>query len=115
MSEPLLTRDAILAVLSRHIGEERGIPIARLVRIATGGLSTPALERTARRLIEELRRDGQHICAHPTSGYFIADTEAELVRTCQYLYSRAMCSLEQVAAMRRVSLPDLRGQLRLPD
>jgi hypothetical protein len=31
-----------------------------------------------------------------------------------FLYHRAMTSLKQVAAMKRVSLPDFRGQLNLP-
>jgi hypothetical protein len=44
----------------------------------------------------------------------LAATEEELNRTCLYLHDRAMTSLRQVAAMKRVSLPDLRGQLRLP-
>jgi hypothetical protein len=36
------------------------------------------------------------------------------VSTCNFLYDRAMTSLRQIATMRRVSLPDLRGQLHLP-
>ena len=109
-----ITADDVLVALSRHIGADLGVGIAALTREVTGEPARPGAERAVRRCIEELRRAGHHICAHPSTGYFIAASEAELLRTCSYLYSRAMCSLAQVAAMRRVSLPDLRGQLRLP-
>ncbi|MCS4503866.1 hypothetical protein NYO91_07220 [Arhodomonas aquaeolei] len=112
MSE--ISRDDVLQALSRHIGADAGVGIAELTREVTRAAASPGAERAVRSAIVELRRAGHHVCAHPSTGYFIADTEAELVRTCEYLYSRAMCSLEQVAAMRRESLPDLRGQLRLP-
>lgn len=109
-----ITPDHVLAALSRHIGSARGVGVRRLASEVTG-LAHPSAadERAVRAAIVELRRAGHHVCAHPSTGYYIAETEDELVRTCNYLYDRAMCSLEQVAAMRRVSLPDLRGQLRL--
>ena len=109
-----LTRDDVLWALRRHIGSENGASAKALVG-EIRGMTTPGDERALRHQIEELRRDGHHICGHPSTGYFIARDEAELVRTCGYLYARAMTSLQQVAAMRRVSLPDLRGQLRLPE
>ena len=71
------------------------------------------LERL-RHVIEHLRREGHAICGHPSTGYYIAANEAELDRTCNYLYDRALCSLEQIARMKRVAMPDIRGQLRLP-
>ena len=79
----------------------------------TGAAPSAADQRRLRRLIAELRAEGHHICAHPETGYFIARDEADLDHTCRFLYERAMCSLSQVAAMKRVSLPDLAGQLRL--
>jgi hypothetical protein len=44
----------------------------------------------------------------------LASTSAELDSTCEFLFGRSMTSLRQVSAMRRVTLPDLRGQLGLP-
>jgi len=119
VDEAVLTRDRLIAVLSRHIGAARGITIAALVdeamhpaRVLPASRAT--LERQARELIVQLRLAGQHLCSHPSTGYHLAETADELDRTCLFLYSRAMTSLEQVAAMKRVSLPDLRGQLHLP-
>lgn len=109
-----ITSDHVLAVLSRHIGAEHGVGVRALAVAVVGPEADAADERRVRTAIVELRKAGHHVCAHPSTGYFMAAAEADLVRTCEYLLSRAMCSLEQVAAMRRESLPDLRGQLRLP-
>lgn len=112
--EKSITDYDVLHVLSRHIGAEVGIHIGALVEAITAAPTTPADERIVRRVVEKLRREGHHICATPRHGYFIARQPDELDQTCKFLYDRAMASLSQVAAMKRVSLPDLRGQLRLP-
>lgn len=113
MSE--ITPDRVLFVLSRHIGAGNGVGVTQLAQEAKGDLLASAGdERAVRAAVVALRKDGHHVCAHPSAGYYLAATEADLVRCCDYLFHRAMCSLEQVAAMRKVSLPDLRGQLRLP-
>lgn len=109
-----ITHDSVLAVLARHIGSRRGVRADVLVREITGQSSTPADERELRTVITRLRENGHHICAHPGSGYFIAQTDSELDAACEFLYERAMTSLRQIAAMKRVSMPDLRGQLHLP-
>lgn len=109
-----LDRAHVLAALTRHIGAGAGICARDLVREIEGLFAMRSDERVLRKAIEELRRDGHHICGTPSEGYYIADCEDELNRTCRFLYERAMTTLAQVAAMKRVALPDLRGQLRLP-
>lgn len=110
-----ITADKVLAVLAHHIGKGNAIHGDRLVAAVTGEPGPdPVGMRHLRKIITELRLDGHHICAHPTSGYFIAETDEELIATCEYLMERAMASLTQISRMRRVSLPDLRGQLKLP-
>lgn len=113
MSHDLLTRESVLVALERHVGAEAGVSGAGLVLEICGLYATKADERALRKLIEELRREGHHLCGTPAQGYFVAATDEELLRTCEFLHDRAMTTLAQVAAMRRVSLPDLRGQLRL--
>lgn len=110
----MITPDAVLAALSRHIGAERGVSVRELTREVLEAPGEAADERAVRHAIQELRERGHHVCAHPSTGYFLAATDEELNRTCLYLTERAMCSLRQVAAMKKVSLPDLKGQLRLP-
>ena len=107
-----ITPALVLDVLGDHVGARNGITARDLVRKITG-ISTAAGERRLRHVIEALRSAGHRIAAHPSTGYFTAETDSELDDTCDYLYARAMTSLKQVAAMKRVDLPDLRGQLRL--
>lgn len=102
------TQHVVLAALAAHAGRDAGISAAALA----GDLGITA--RDVRLAVEALRREGHHVCATPKTGYYLAVTEGELIETCQFLYRRALCSLVQVAAMRKVSLPDLAGQLRLP-
>jgi hypothetical protein len=108
-----LTRDTVLFALALHVGESNGVRACDLVGEICGA-SSAGLERQLRHQIEDLRRDGQHVCGQPSTGYFIAANDSELLRTVRFLHDRAMTSLSQAAAMQRVSLPDLRGQLRLP-
>lgn len=107
-----MTRDQVLWALTPHTGKDNGVRARDLVREICGETDA-AQERQLRHLIEALRREGQHICGHPATGYYIAASEDELMGTCLYLYHRAMTTLSQIAAMRRVSLPDLKGQLRI--
>lgn len=108
-----LTRDTVQFHLAMHIGEEAGVRACDLVREICGATSA-AQERQLRYLIEELRRAGQHVCGHPSTGYYMAANQDELLRTVKFLHDRSMTGLTQAAAMQGVSLPDLAGQLRLP-
>ncbi|HEY4145202.1 hypothetical protein [Pinirhizobacter sp.] len=109
-----LTRDTLLAALRRHIGRRHGITATALCREVLGGQPNGGAERHLRELVVELRKAGHHVCAHPRDGYFLADSAEELEETCAFLRSRSMSGLEQIAAMKRVSIPDLMGQLRMP-
>ena len=111
---PEITPEHVLKVLSRHIGRTQGLHVGELVFELTYTASNAALERQVREAVTALRIQGHHVCGHPATGYFIAAMPEDLDATCEFLYDRAMTSLKQVAAMKRVSLPDLRGQLRLP-
>ncbi len=104
----MASKTELLALLSRHIGRERGISAAAVA--AELGVA----ERLVRDLITELRMDGIAVCGHPSSGYFIARTDDELEETCAFLRSRAMHSLVLEARLRRMPLADLVGQLHLP-
>jgi len=103
----MVTKNDLQAILALHIGRDRGIGSLAL----SAQLRIP--ERAVRHLVTELREDGVAICGRPATGYFIASNEAELVETCEFLYSRAMHSLRVISILRQVPLPDLRGQLRL--
>lgn len=115
MTTEMLTPEAVLAAFARHLGEANGISAHDLAIALCGMFYQQADERRLRGVIEQLRRDGHPICGTPETGYFHATSQEELDRTSEFLYRRAMTSLSQIAAMRRVATPDLRGQLRLPE
>jgi hypothetical protein len=108
-----LTPDTVLAVLQHCVGEANGRTAEQLVHTITGR-KAEGDQRRLRQVIEALRNAGHPICAHPSHGYYLAATDDELDRSCVFLTDRAMTSLRQVCAMKRVALPDLRGQLGLP-
>lgn len=108
-----LTPDSVLAVLQTSVGQAHGVTAEQLVYAITGSRNSSD-GRRLRKIIEALRTAGHRICADPTHGYFIAANEEELTRACSFLHERAMTSLRQACAMKRVALPDLRGQLGLP-
>ena len=97
-----LTPTLVLDVLGDHQGAGNGLSARDLVRKVCG-ISTAAGERQLRHVIEALRVAGHRIGAHPSTGYFLAATDEELESTCEFLYARAMTSLQQVAAMKRAS------------
>jgi len=113
-----LKTSTVLSVLARHIGRDNGATAEQLVREISGdavpGPSWLALTRQLRETVVQLRLEGHHVCATPENGYFLAASADELDATCIFLHERAMTSLKQIAAMKRISLPDLRGQLHLP-
>lgn len=108
-----MTPAVVLDVLGDHVGAANGITARDLVAKLCG-FSTGAGERHLRHVVEALRMQGHAICATPERGYFLAETDAELDESCEFLYGRAMSSLQKICAMKRVAMPDLRGQLQLP-
>lgn len=97
----------LICVLASHQGRERGIKAARLA------MRLGVSERVLRKLVSQAREQGVPLCGKPESGYFIARTAEELNETCRFLENRAMHSLRALSRMRRVSLPELMGQLKL--
>lgn len=114
----LANRHHLLQVLQGHIGMGNGATAERLCR-EIGALPNGPVTcspRHLRKLVHELReKEGHHIGAHPARGYFIAETPEELDVCCEFLRARAMTSLKDIAAMRRMSLPELMGQLRFTE
>jgi hypothetical protein len=104
----MASKTEVLNALSRHQGAGNGIGAKRLAE----QLGMPP--RRLRTLISELRDgDGMAICGTPSTGYFMAVTPEELQASCAFLEHRALHSLRLLSRMKKVSLPDLLGQLRL--
>lgn len=104
----MITKTDLLNLMSRHLGAENGISARYLA--ATLGV-TP---RELRHLISLCRyEEGTAICGHPSTGYYIATTAAELNACCAFLEARALHSLNLLSRMRKMSMPELLGQLKL--
>ncbi len=108
-----LTPDAVLAALLLRVGPANGADAHTLASEVLGVDAGGADERRLRQVIEKLRNDGHPVCATPEEGYHYMADAADLNRTCVYLTRRAITSLKQVAAMKRIALPDIYGQLGL--
>lgn len=100
-------------IRGQHIGRANG-QTAEQIATAITGRCVASDRRRLRLAVEALRRRGYPVCAHPMHGYYVAATATDVDDTCAYLYERAMTSLTQIAALKRVAIPDLRGQLGLP-
>lgn len=101
------TRQDVAAALAAHVGAGRGIAAHELAE------RLGCTERKLRDLISELREDGIAVCGKPDTGYYIAENAQELEETCQFLRARALTSLHLEARLRKITLPDLLGQLKL--
>jgi predicted DNA-binding transcriptional regulator YafY len=104
---PVNTTHLLNALSARHIGRERGIS-AKLLAYELN-----VTERRLRHLVSEAREAGIPLCGRPEDGYFIARTAEELQETCAFLEHRALHSLRALSRMRRLSMPELLGQLKL--
>lgn len=97
----------VLNALARHQGREAGISAQALA--AQLGVPT----RHLRKAISALREQGIAVCGQPHTGYYMAVTPQELQASCAFLEHRALHSLLLLSRMKKVSMPDLIGQLRL--
>ncbi len=102
-------------LMHKHRGRSRGVTMRQLAAEINGGEQSPALEREIRRLVVDMRKKGIPVCACPSQGYYLAQNDEEVEEVCRHLHQRAMTSLQQIAALRRIALPDLIGQLGFDD
>ena len=94
-------------IMQNHIGKANAIGGEDLARLI--GVDPRKLRYMTVSVIEE----GIALCSHPANGYWIAENAAELEATCQFHRSRALHELAKEAKLRKLTLPDLLGQLHL--
>lgn len=69
--------------------------------------------RSIRHAIEALREDCVAVVGTPKTGYYIATTSDELKEGCAFLIKRAMGTLRLASRIKKISLPELLGQIQL--
>ena len=57
-------------------------------------------DRVIRKLVDELIEQGVPVCAHPSTGYYIAETREEVDAVCKFLHHRAVHSLGKMTKLR---------------
>lgn len=112
-------KQRIRDVLREHVGPDDCITMTQLYRAVTGAHVIPQRRydqsRVVRSLVEQLRREGCPIAlkAGTGGGYFWARDERELDPTVRWFHQRAMSSLKQEAALKRMPFGDLLQQYQL--
>lgn len=108
-----ITPDTVLEALEKRIGPANGATVRELASEVLGRPSKPSDERLLRQVVVQLRRAGHPVCSRPDEGYHKAASAADLQRTCVHLIHRLATTSQQVAAMLRISAPELYGQFGL--
>lgn len=109
----VINPESVLAVLYRRLGRDNGITVRELVSEIVGQ-SNPSLERKVRNVVPALIRQGIPVCSHPSWGYWIASSTAEIEESARFHHARAMHELVTERNLRKRSLPQVAGQLALP-
>jgi predicted DNA-binding transcriptional regulator YafY len=107
-----ITDDEILVystLLDNHIGRRRA------VRVPSLAAALGFRERELQHLVRSLRMQGARIAstASRPAGYYIPETVEEAEEYKREQYSKALATLQSTAAVLRVNLPELLGQLRI--
>lgn len=109
----------LLGELTNHVGRDNAIGMGELYEIVFDEPWANRINdtRRLRQIITELRRQGRPICSYCSSsggGYYLARMRSSEMREyLERLRQRALKALVLEAKMRKMSLPELLGQLQL--
>jgi hypothetical protein len=110
---------ACMKALADHIGEEKaldmGILYERVFEKPPGGHKINST-RALRTIITQLREEGTPIGSVSTTnqgGYYLARSDSEVLEYVERLRKRGIQALKMAAHIKKKSLPEYLGQLRL--
>ncbi|MCE5212965.1 MAG: hypothetical protein LLG40_15595 [Deltaproteobacteria bacterium] len=111
-------RNRLLAQLSSHIGETNAISMTALYEAVFDRAWDDHVNdtRSLRHLITILRDEGVPICSVSSSnggGYYLAAAGSEMADFLRKTERRAIRILRRNAAMKKTSLPNYLGQLKI--
>ncbi len=111
-------RSRMLAELTSHVGEPNAISMAGLYEAVFDRPWEHRINdtRALRRLITAMRAEGVPICSVSTSsggGYYLAAAGSELANYLRRSERRALLILQRNSKIKRISLPNYLGQLKL--
>jgi len=116
--DPALYRGRLLAELTSHIGEHQAIGMAALYEAVFERPWQDKINdtRALRKVVTDLRAEGVAICSVSTTaggGYYLAAAGSELAQYLRRTERRALSILSRNARIKRISLPNYLGQLKL--
>ncbi|MBI5580809.1 MAG: hypothetical protein HY895_16780 [Deltaproteobacteria bacterium] len=116
--EKEIVKNRLLMVMPQHIGKARSIGMGELFKTVFGEEYAHRINdtRRLRRIVTELRREGVPLVSSASrygGGYYLASAGSELADFCGRLRRQALRKLSMEAQIRKVSLSELVGQLRL--
>lgn len=108
----------ILMILSRHVGEEKAIDMGELYQRVFEKAYSNKINNTRRlrTVVTALRRKGIPIgstVAQNGGGYYLVRAGSELDEYCGRLRRAALGKLNMESKLRKISLEELLGQMRL--
>lgn len=108
----------LLQVLALHVGREHAIDMGELYTRVFGRTVSHKINesRDIRKLITALRRKGIPIGSTSKrngGGYYLVRASSELDEYCSALRQRALRALVMEARLRKMSMPELLGQMQM--
>ncbi|HAR98535.1 MAG TPA: hypothetical protein DCS11_06550 [Syntrophus sp. (in: bacteria)] len=111
-------RTRVLTILASHIGSYNAIGMGELYEAVFDRPWTDRISdtRALRKVVTDLRAEGVPICssaAQEGGGYYLAAAGSELANYLRRSEIRALKILKRNARIKKISLPDYLGQMRL--
>lgn len=111
-------RMKLYMIMLQHVGPDKKIGMGELFEQVFGCQWNHRINdtRPLRKLITEMRKDGQAVMSNTSSsrgGYWIASSASELNAYTEKEKKAAIKVLARLARMKKVSLPDYLGQMKL--
>jgi len=109
-----------LIELQKHRGRQNAVSMAELYERVYGETPKDKISSTRplRKVLTELRKMGFPVCSAMTgkeTGYFLAETAEEIEQFCEAMEKRVMKTLYLLSRVKKLSLPDYLGQLKLKE
>lgn len=107
-------KSRLLKIMFDHVGASKAVSMARLHEEVFLAPWDDKINdtRKLRTLITALRSDGVPICSSH-NGYFVASAGSELAEYCGKIRRRALGILKREARLRKMTLPELVGEVAL--
>jgi hypothetical protein len=108
----------VMTILNQHVGAANAVSMTELFELVFDRPWDDHVNSTRdlRKLITAMRDDGMAICSISSKdggGYYQPAAGSEMIDYLRKMERRALCILKRNSQMKKISLPEYLGQLRL--